>query len=347
VWINLGPDNNGGVAWTSGITVRSGGPYAMRSTCQLLGAYSEGGQGPSQSLGGAIIVGGLHGAGHHGGGVYAFAKPSSPGLSLNKPLNVAQTTADGNLLEHVIGDATNGDGRVRSFRNNSIPDYFHEKIVGGAMYFNYGGTPIWRVTSPATGGTLASAGRNSVVPFMLQPWTLNVRTHDDANDGRIVYFGAAPPANGEQARGEIVFNSGPAAGSPVGWMATGAGTPGQFDFIGLAGRVGYPTGYGAAVTQAAGKASGVTIHKPSGRVTMDAASLGAGARVSFTLTNSTIAASDVVLVSIASGATADAYQVGVTATAAGSCRVQLHNGSGAALAEAVVLNFAVIKAVAA
>ncbi len=347
VWINLGPDNNGGVLWSSGITVRSGGAYAMRSTCQLLGAYSEGGQGPSQSLGGAIIMGGLHGAGHHGTGVYLYAKPSNPGLSTNKPLNVMQTTPDGITVEHIIGDGTNGDNRVRSFRNNSIPDYFHEKISGGAMYFNYGGTPIWRVTSPSAGGTLAAAGRNSVVPFMLQAWTLNVRAHDNPNDGRIVYYGAAPPTTGEQAQGELVFNIAPTAGSPLGWIATGGGTPGQFEYIGLVGRVGYPAGYGGAVTQAAGKSSGVTLNKPSGRITMDGASLAAGALVSFTLTNNSIAANDVVLVSIASGASADAYSAGVTAVAAGSCRVQLHNVSGAALTEAVILNFAVIKAVAA
>lgn len=158
VWINLGPDNNGGVLWSSGMTVRSGGPYAMRSTCQLLGAYSEAGQGPSQSLGGAIIMGGLHGAGHQGTGVYLYAKPSNPGLSTNKPLNVMQTTPDGIALEHIIGDGTNGDNRIRSFRNNSIPDYFHEKISGGAMYFNYGGTLIWRVTSPSAGTANCFAG---------------------------------------------------------------------------------------------------------------------------------------------------------------------------------------------
>ena len=51
---------------------------------------------------------------------------------------------------------------------------------------------------------------------------------------------------------------------------------------------------------------------------------------------------------IKSGATANAYNVAVTAVAAGSCRIQLHNLLGGTdLSEAVVLNFAVIKAVAA
>ena len=46
-------------------------------------------------------------------------------------------------------------------------------------------------------------------------------------------------------------------------------------------------------------------------------------------------------------AAADSYAVTVDAVAAGSCRVQLRNVSAGALGEAVVLNFAVLKAVAA
>ncbi|MBA3667766.1 MAG: hypothetical protein H0W65_08590 [Sphingomonas sp.] len=111
--------------------------------------------------------------------------------------------------------------------------------------------------------------------------------------------------------------------------------------------LGYGAGAGGAVSQATSKATGVTLNKASGQVTMNAAPLAAAASVSFTLTNSVVAATDVVLVSIASGAIADAYDVTVTATAAGSCRIQVRNHSGGALAEALVLNFAVIKAVAA
>lgn len=104
-------------------------------------------------------------------------------------------------------------------------------------------------------------------------------------------------------------------------------------------------GTGGAVTQDTSKSTGVTLDKPCGQITMHNASLGAGARVSFTLTNSSIAATDVVVVNIASGATADAYLVTVTAVAAGSCRIQIANESVGSLGEALVLNFAVIKAI--
>lgn len=114
------------------------------------------------------------------------------------------------------------------------------------------------------------------------------------------------------------------------------------------GGVGYATGAGGTVTQATSKSTGVTIDKICGEIVMNNAQLNRGTAVSFTLTNSAIAATDVVVVNIKSAATANAYSVDVTAVAAGSCRIQLHNfTSGTDLSEAVVLSFAVIKAVAA
>jgi hypothetical protein len=111
--------------------------------------------------------------------------------------------------------------------------------------------------------------------------------------------------------------------------------------------VGYSTGTGGTVTQATNKSTGVTLSKRCGQITMNAEALAAAAEVSFTLTNSTIAATDVVMVSIASGATAGAYSVQCDATAAGSCRISVGNRNAGSLSEAIVLNFVVIKAVAA
>jgi hypothetical protein len=111
--------------------------------------------------------------------------------------------------------------------------------------------------------------------------------------------------------------------------------------------IGYSTGTGGTVTQATNKATGVTLSKRCGQITMNNASLGAAAEVSFTLTNSTIAATDVVYTCIASGATAGAYNTQVDAVANGSCRISVGNKSSGSLSEAIVLNFVVIKSVAA
>ena len=109
--------------------------------------------------------------------------------------------------------------------------------------------------------------------------------------------------------------------------------------------VGYSTGTGGAVTQITSKATGVTLNKRCGQITMNNASLSAAAEVSFTLTNSVIAATDVVMVCVGSGATAGAYNIQCDAVAAGSCRISIGNMSSGSLGEAIVLNFVVIKAV--
>lgn len=106
------------------------------------------------------------------------------------------------------------------------------------------------------------------------------------------------------------------------------------------------TGTGGTVTQATSKSTGVTLNKLCGQITMNNATLNRTTSVSFTLTNSFIDTTDVVIVNIASGATAGAYTITVEVIAAGSCNISLHNMlTGTDLSEAVVLNFAVIKAV--
>ena len=118
------------------------------------------------------------------------------------------------------------------------------------------------------------------------------------------------------------------------------------------GGIGYDTGAGGSITQGSGsgKATAVTLNKMSGQITMNNAALNAGAAVTFTLNNTNIAATDVILVNIASGGSTNSYQTGVTAigTSGGNCNIQLRNITSATnLSEALVLNFAVIKAVAA
>lgn len=112
--------------------------------------------------------------------------------------------------------------------------------------------------------------------------------------------------------------------------------------------VGYATGAGGVVTQLTNKSTAVTLNAICGTITMDAATLAHQTPVAFTLTNSAIAATDVVVVSVKSGGTAGAYLVSAGAVAAGSCSITLFNcQTSGNLSEAVVLSFAVIKAVAA
>lgn len=111
--------------------------------------------------------------------------------------------------------------------------------------------------------------------------------------------------------------------------------------------VGYTTGAGVAASQSSSKSTTVVANGICGTITMNNASLNANTAVSFTFTNSSIAALDFVGLSIKSAASNASYNYNVDATAAGSCLITVKNVSGGALGEAVVFNFVIIKSVAA
>jgi hypothetical protein len=109
--------------------------------------------------------------------------------------------------------------------------------------------------------------------------------------------------------------------------------------------LGYNTsGTGGTVTQSTNKSTAVTLDKLCGQIIMNSASLAQNTTVSFTLNNTNIHSTDVIIVNIQSGATANAYTAFVEEVNTGSCRIHLRNSSSGSLSEAVVLNFAVIKA---
>lgn len=117
--------------------------------------------------------------------------------------------------------------------------------------------------------------------------------------------------------------------------------------------IGYSTGAGGTVTQITNRSTGVTLNTLCGKIQTDTTSLAAGASAEFTFTNSTIAIGDVVVISQRSGSSSLAGVAGtliveVVTVAAGSCIISLNNNSSTtAETGAVVLNFAVIKAVTA
>ncbi|CAB4218128.1 hypothetical protein UFOVP1610_10 [uncultured Caudovirales phage] len=106
--------------------------------------------------------------------------------------------------------------------------------------------------------------------------------------------------------------------------------------------MGYAASAQGTVTQLTSKSTGVTLDKSAGRITMNGASLGAGASVTFTLTNSRISTNDVVIANVGGGGTAGAYWPYVSSISAGSAVIGLWNSTGGALSEAVILNFAII-----
>jgi hypothetical protein len=141
----------------------------------------------------------------------------------------------------------------------------------------------------------------------------------------------------------LLFTS-PALVTPVIGAATGTSlaATGAVTSSGTAG-VGYATGAGGAVTQITSRTTGVTLDKTTGSITLVSAA-GSPTLASFTVTNSTVAATDVIIINQKSGT--DLYEIAITAVAAGSFRVSFFSLVGTTT-EQPVFNFAVIKAVAA
>jgi hypothetical protein len=128
--------------------------------------------------------------------------------------------------------------------------------------------------------------------------------------------------------GQLVFNlDGAYSGGPL--------------YDNTKGTLGYNTG--GTFTQASNKSTGVTLNGASGRITLNAAALAADTTVSFTLTNTSITANDLLLLNHVSGGTAGAYTLNGQA-GAGTASINVRNVTGGSLSEAIVIGFAVLKA---
>lgn len=111
--------------------------------------------------------------------------------------------------------------------------------------------------------------------------------------------------------------------------------------------VGYGTGSGSTVTQATNKGTAVTLNNVCGAITLNNANLNANTSIAFTFNNSVLAATDVVILNLKSGGSINSYLLAVDSMGAGSCTLTVRNLTAGALAEALVINFAVIKSVSA
>lgn len=110
------------------------------------------------------------------------------------------------------------------------------------------------------------------------------------------------------------------------------------------GGIGYGTGAGGTVTQATNKATGVSLSTASGQITMNNAALAAATIVSFVLTNTAIAATDVLVMNHVSGGTPGSYTLNAQC-AGGTATINVRNNTAGSLSEAIVLSFVLIKAV--
>lgn len=108
---------------------------------------------------------------------------------------------------------------------------------------------------------------------------------------------------------------------------------------------GYATGSGGTVTQATSKSTAVTLNTLTGAITVNAAALAAGTVVSFTLNNTTIAATDFIGAMHENNGSIGSYTINARATGAGTAAIDIRNNTAGSLAETLVIRFMVQKSV--
>lgn len=110
--------------------------------------------------------------------------------------------------------------------------------------------------------------------------------------------------------------------------------------------LGYRTGAGGAVTQITSASTGVTLSKYCGQITTVALTTAAAAEEAFVVTNTKVDANDVIAVSTtyAGGGKPIVF---VTNVGSGVFTINISNVSASALDAVLVINFTVIKSVAA
>jgi hypothetical protein len=204
-------------------------------------------------------------------------------------------------------------------------------IFGGVTFLSAGSATAIRFYQPTNSWyqinaeTVYGAG---VQAFLTTPSSANLRA----------------AMTDETGTGVLVFNTSPTLVTPVIGAATGTSLTASAALVstGTAG-VGYATGAGGTVTQGTNRTTGVTLNKTTGAITLFSAA-GSATAASFTVTNSTVAATDVIILNQQTGT--DLYDLAVTAVAAGSFRITFRT-TGGTTTETPVFNFAVIKGVAA
>jgi hypothetical protein len=335
-------------AWVSGMTVAAGGGYYVNgggANTTLDDCYGEGGQGPVQMPNLGLAINGTHATGVKG----AF-------LTSHNGLPIALNTFGvedpvNSLIRTLIGSGKNTGGA-----NGEVLAQFNP-IIGGTNALSLAFPSF--LTDVLCWTNWRGSYSDDLTPFQISmngstvgnaPWGVNAINfplrYGLAGKKRVA---ATVTPTAARLVGDYDINTAPTATTPLKWITTVAGTPGTqiLHFPNLRADpstgVGYVTGAGGAVTQATSRTTGVTLNKVCGAITLFSAA-GSATYATFTVTNSAVAATDVIRVVQKSGA--DKYIILVTAVAAGSFDITFAT-TGGTTTEQPVFNYAVVKAVAA
>ena len=237
------------------------------------------------------------------------------GIGTSSPTNLLDLYNATSAVINVQGDSSTAIFASRYGTNTAAP------VLGMQKYRGSYGSPSIVSSGDNTGRVIFYGydGASSVV-------TAEIRSYVDGTPGsgdmpgRLSFWTTADGASSATERARIDSSGNVLVTNPAG--------------------LGYGTGSGGTVTQATNKSTGVTLNKPTGQITMNNAALAAGASVQFVVTNSLVAASDVVVVTPSNNANYSALSI---ATLAGSFYIRVTNITAGSLSEALVLNYTVIK----
>jgi hypothetical protein len=224
-----------------------------------------------------------------------------------------------------------------------------------------GGTPS--VSSPngqLVNATFSSAATGTAISYSSLPstaaaaFTIGTMIGFKAAQGTIGAASAVTSQYGFLAESNLT-----GATNNVGFFGNIAAASGRYNFyvVGTAanafsgdvnifgaGKLGYTTGSGGAVTQTTSRTSTVTLNKTNGAITLVSAA-GSTTYQSFVVVNSTVSATDVIVLSMQdSVSAANSYNLIPYAVGAGFFGIRVAAVSGT-VTEAPTINFAVIKAV--
>lgn len=169
-----------------------------------------------------------------------------------------------------------------------------------------------------------------VAAFLATPSSANLRT----------------AVTDETGTGALVFANTPTLVTPNIGAATGTSLAVTGALTSNGGKIGYETGAGGTVTQITSRTTGVTLNKLTGNITLFTGTIAGNTAQTFTLTNSFIAANDLVLVQQVAG-TMGLYTCAAVASAGSAAITIRNNSASASISEAPVLKFTVIKTVVA
>lgn len=198
----------------------------------FIGCYSEGGQPTSSIVYPSLVLGGLHGAGLEGTGVFITA-PFASIRSVRADIAGVQRgmelgNSDGNTNNSFVTFDVGGTQRMRW---KYWPVHTHPVLNARNIFaFNWSNSVGNANFSLAgEGAELDLSDNNMGVWSSVAPTTpIFTRGHGFISGGSRVVHRASLPDSGTWNVGDVIYNRAPAPGGFVGWSCTESGTAGSY-----------------------------------------------------------------------------------------------------------------------